>query len=283
MKPRPPRALLALLVGSCFVISCASKAQQFSFDIKVHSVFKNNAEGDAPLSPEALRCIHGRLALLHRLGGKYQQFLADVENLGLSDQFKSATLMCFHPQAAVFPGFDQLGAMLFYHEAVHFLSSLGDLARPLQHTAPPSGSTWSAFHEPFYRYYVAEEAPKHLCIPYVPGTLPMHAIYEQLKAQSYLAQLERYFSAANDNNFYILLEEWNAYNAGLDLAVAFLANGLDKCAPNKTSEMANAAMEFAFYTAIYLEALHSQQADLFHTLLKDGALREFLRFEQTKT
>ena len=63
--------------------------------------------------------------------------------------------------------------------------------------------------------------PQHLFLPYLPETLPMHTIYAPLKGQPYLAHLERYFSAANDNNFYILLEEWNAYNAGLNLAVAF--------------------------------------------------------------
>lgn len=283
MKPGPPRALLSLITVSCFVISCASKAQQFSFEIKGLSVFKSPTEADTPLSPEAQRCIDGRVALLHRLGGKYQQFLADVADLGLSNQFTSAVLMCFHPQTATLSALDQLGVLLFYHEAVHFLSSLGDLTRTQQHTASPPGFPWSAFPAPFYRYYVAEEAPKHLVIPYVPGTLPMHAIYGQLKAQPSLSHLERYFSAANENNFYILLEEWNAYNAQLDLAVAFLATGLDRCTPKKTSDTANAAMEFTFYTTSYLEALHVQQADLFDTLLKDEALRALLRFQQTKT
>jgi hypothetical protein len=271
------------MVASCFVSSCASKAQKLSFELKGRAIFKSPTEVDMPLSPEALRCMHGRLALLHQLGGTYQQVLVDVEDRKLSNQFKSAVLLCFHPRAATLPGFDQLGVMLFYHEAIHMLSSLGDLLRTQEHTAPPTGAPWSAFHEPCYRYYIAEEAPSYLCIPYVPGTLPMHAIYEPLKTQPYLAQLERYFSTANDNNFYILLEEWNAYNAGLALAVAFLANGLDQCAPNKTAEIANAAMEFVFYTARYLEALHSQQADLFHTLLEDEALRTFLRFQHTKT
>jgi hypothetical protein len=73
------------------------------------------------------------------------------------------------------------------------------------------------------------------------------------------------------------------HNAGLDLAVAFFDHGMAQCAPEQTSDMANAAMEFAVYTATYLEALHRQSSDLFHTLLQDKALREFLRFQQTKT
>jgi hypothetical protein len=47
--------------------------------------------------------------------------------------------------------------------------------------------------------------------------------------------------------------------------------------------MANAAMEFAVYTATYLATLHRQSSALFHTLLQDKAVREFLRFQQTKT
>ena len=283
MKPGPHPALLSLVVVSCFVISCAPKAQQFSFDIQGHSVFKNNTEEDAPLSPDEQRCINGRLALLHRLGGKYQQFLKDVEHLDLSNQFTSAALWCFHPKTATIPDLDQVGALFFYHEAIHLLSSLGDLIRTRKQTEQHAVSAGSALRESFYRYYVAEVSPRHLFLPYFPETLPMHAIYGQLKAQPYLAHLERYFSAANDNNFYILLEEWNAYNAGLDLAVAFFDNGIAQCPPDRTSDMANAAMEFAFYTATYLEALHRQQSDLFNTLLKEEALREFLRFQQTKT
>jgi hypothetical protein len=209
--------------------------------------------------------------------------LEDVEPLHLANQFTSAALLCFHPKIATPPELDQFGALIFYHEAIHLLSSSGDLVRTLKHTEQHAGSAWSTFHEPFYRYYVAEASPQHLFLPYLPETLPMHTIYEPLKGQPYLAHLERYFIAANDNNFYILLEEWNAYNAGLDLAVAFFDHGMAQCAPEHTSDLANAAMEFAVYTATYLEALHRRSSDLFHTLLKDKTLREFLRFQLTKT
>jgi hypothetical protein len=285
MQPWRYPALLSLVMVGCVVISCAPKDQQFSFDFKVkgHSIFKNTTEEDAALSPEEQRCIRRRFALLHRLGGKYQQVLADVEPLNLSNQFTSAALMCFHPKIATLSELDQFGALIFYHEAIHLLSSSGDLIRTHPPTEQHAGSAWSAFHEPFYRYYVAEASPQHLFLPYLPETLPMHTIYEPLKGQPYLAHLERYFSAANDNNFYSLLEEWNAYNAGLDLAVALFDHGLAPCAPEHTSDIANAAMEFAVYTATYLEALHRQSADLFHILLQDKALREFLRFQQTKT
>jgi hypothetical protein len=270
------------MVG-CVVISCAPKAQQFSFDIKGRSVFKNNTEEDTALSPEEQRCIRRRFALLHQLGGKYQQVLVDVEPLNLSNQFTSATLLCFHPKIVTRPELDQFAALIFYHEVIHLLSSSGDLIRTHPPTEQHAGSAWRTFHEPFYRYYVAEAFPQHLFLPYLPETLPMHTIYEHLRGQPYLAQLERYFSAANDNNFYILLEEWNAYNAGLDLAVALFDYGMAQCAPEQTSDIANAAMEFAVYTATYLEALHRQSSDLFHTLLQNKAVREFLRFQQTKT
>ena len=285
MQPWRYPALLSLVMVGCVVISYAPKDQQFSFDFKVkgHSIFKNTTEEDAALSPEEQRCIRRRFALLHRLGGKYQQVLADVEPLNLSNQFTSGALLCFHPKIATPPELDQFGALIFYHEAIHFLSSSGDLIRTHPPTEQPAGSAWNAFHEPFYRYYVAEASPQHLFLPYLPETLPMHTIYDHLKGQLYLAQLERYFSAANDNNFYILLEEWNAYNAGLDLAVAFFDHGMALCAPEQTSDIANAAMEFAVYTATYVEALHRQSSDLFHTLLKDKTLREFLRFQLTKT
>jgi hypothetical protein len=283
MKPWPSPALLSLLVVGCVVSSCAPKAQQFSFDLKGHAVFKDTTKEDTALSPEEQRCIQRRFALLHRLGGKYQQVLADVEPLNLSNQFTSAALWCFHPKIATPPELDQVGALIFYHEAIHLLSSLGDLLRTHPPTEQPAGSAWRTFHEQFYRYYVAEASPQHLFLPSLPETLPMHAIYEPLKGQPYLAHLERYFSAANDNNFYILLEEWNAYNAGLDLAVAFFDHGMAQCAPEHTSDLANAAMEFVVYTATYVEALHRQSSDLFHTLLKDKAVRKFLRFQLTKT
>jgi hypothetical protein len=270
------------MVG-CVVISCAPKTQQFSFDLKGHAVFKNTTEEDTALSPEERRCINRRFALLHQLGGKYQQVLADVEHLNLSNQFTSAALWCFHPKIATPPDLDQFGALIFYHEAIHLLSSLGDLIRTHPPTEQHAGSAWRTFHEPFYRYYVAEASPQHLFLPYLPETTPMHTIYAHLKGQPYLAHLERYFSAANDNNFYILLEEWNAYNAGLDLAVAFFDHGMAQCAPEQTSDIANAAMEFTVYTATYLKALHRQPSDLFHTLLQDKTVREFLRFQQTKT
>jgi hypothetical protein len=281
MQPRPFRTLLSLV--GCIVISCAPKTQQFSFDLQGHAVFKTNTEEDTALSPEEQRCIRRRFALLHQLGGKYQQVLADVEPLNLSNQFTSAALMCFHPTIATPPALDQFGALIFYHEVIHLLSSSGDLVRTRKQTEQHAGSAWNTFHEPFYRYYVAEASPQHLFLPYLPETLPMHTIYEHLKGQPYLAHLERYFSVANDTNFYILLEEWNAYNAGLDLAVAFFDHGIAQCAPAQTSDMANAAMEFVVYTATYVEALHRQPSDLFHTLLKDKALREFLRFQLTKT
>ena len=70
MKPWPYPALLFLLVVGCVVTSCAPKAQQVSFDIKGHSVFKDTTKEDTALSPEERRCIKRRFALLHRLGGK---------------------------------------------------------------------------------------------------------------------------------------------------------------------------------------------------------------------
>ena len=42
-------------------------------------------------------------------------------------------------------------------------------------------------------------------------------------------------------------------------------------------------MEFTVYTATYLDALYRQHAALCTTLLQDKALRDFLRFQQTKT
>jgi hypothetical protein len=71
MQPRPYLTLLSLVMVGCVVISCAPKTQQFSFDLKGHSVFKNNTEEDTALSPEEQRCIRRRFALLHQLGGKY--------------------------------------------------------------------------------------------------------------------------------------------------------------------------------------------------------------------
>jgi hypothetical protein len=270
------------MVG-CVVISCAPKTQQFSFDLKGHSVFKNTTAEDTALSPEEQHCIRRRFALLHQLGGKYQHVLADVAPLHLANQFTLAALWCFHPKIATPPELDLFGALIFYHEAIHLLSSSGDLVRTRKHTEQHAGSAWNTFHEPFYRYYVAEASPQHLFLPYLPETLPMHTIYAPLKGQLYLAHLECYFSAANDNNFYSLLEEWNAYNAGLDLAVAFCDHGLAPCAPAHPSDIANAAIEFAVYTATYLDALHRQSSDLFHTLLQDKAVREFLHFQLTKT
>lgn len=283
MKPWPYPALLFLLVVGCVVISCAPKAQQFSFDITGHSVFKDTTKEDTPLSPEERRCIKRRFALLHRLGGKYQQVLEDVEHLELSNQFTSVALWCFHPTLATRPDVDQFSTLIFYHEAIHLLSSLGDLLRLHPATAQPAGPAWRAFREQFYRYYIAEASPQHLFLPYLPETLPMHTIYAPLKGQPALAHLERYFRVANDNNFYILLEEWNAYNASLDLAVAFFAHDMAPCAPEQSSDMANAAMEFTVYTATYLDALYRQHAALCTTLLQDKALRDFLRFQQTKT
>jgi len=188
------------MVG-CVVSSCAQKAQQFSFDIKGQSVFKNTTEEDTVLSPEEHRCIRRRFTLLYRLGGKYQQVLADVEPLNLSNQFTSAVLWCFHPKIATPPELDLFGALLFYHEAIHLLSSSGDLARTRKHTEQHAGSVWRTFHEQFYRYYVAEASPTHLFLPYLPETLPMHTIYAPLKGQPYLAHLERYFSAVNDSEY----------------------------------------------------------------------------------
>jgi hypothetical protein len=277
--------LLCLVVVSWWVLGCAATArdsQTFSFTTQGIAVFQHPDVEDPPLSPEERRCIDRRLAPLRQLGGQYQQVLATMEQLGLSNRLQSAALVCFQPEAAVLPALDQASLVLFYHEVVHFLSSAGDRIR-LARTQPPGTSAWEAFHEPFYRYYVAEEASPHLWLPYVPGTLPMHALYEQLQAQPGLEKRERYFATANENNWYVLLEEWNAYNASLDLAVALVTHGLAPCAPTHTSDAANAAMEFAFYTATYLDALQRQQPALFTTLLQAEAVREFLRFQQEKT
>jgi hypothetical protein len=84
-------------------------------------------------------------------------------------------LLCFHPKIATPPELDQFGALIFYHEAIHLLSSSGDLVRTLKHTEQHAGSAWSTFHEPFYRYYVAEASPQHLFLPYLRGTRTIDA------------------------------------------------------------------------------------------------------------
>lgn len=225
---------------------------------------------------EEQACINRRRALLSKQK-KYHVLLQFFDKLELPE--KNTFWFCKYKDFSE-PERDLLAQGIVIHETLHMMGEPGKMINYIkQHKIEvESVSEIDDIIGDEYLLIQPRKNFKKILLPYIPKTPKSSFIYDDLKKYSYLSKLSTYFlkkSEKKGNNFYLILDEWNAYN---ETFIFDLTYPNIKCNDMKNkADYINSVQEFEFYTFYYLAKLKKVDSATYEKLYQNKKNRTFIR------
>jgi hypothetical protein len=263
-----------------FLVSCSHVPYSAS-----HSLEVNGQELlGRPISDSSKSaCLITRFDEIEKLGKKQKRFINEyrsrLDQLPLSEVYKmtgcewdysEAISQLEEPlQEAMQKDRKLKPILLAHHEGHHLLGTFGDIIAALK-SEKDGNLILKSLLENGYRYYTGEALNPYSKIPYFPDTPKSNSLCRDFQNLSVFHWAKTYFcKETNDNNFYVLLDEWNAYlqDVPLHTKLGFVYDW----APAST-------VEFQLYTIRYLENLQISDPSLFKKLTGNNQIKRFLNY-----
>jgi hypothetical protein len=150
---------------------------------------------------------------------------------------------------------------IYFHEMTHLLSTFG---------AELGGDTALTFeNRPTYEVLeVTQHTQAPIVFDQIKGSPRTHEIYEILgDLKMSLNHREKYFGPDQLNNFYLLIDEWNAYLNQLEFTLV----SQEKC--SEITQNANSILEFMIFTETYNRYLEKKNPNLFKVFANNSSFQ----------
>jgi hypothetical protein len=256
-------------------------------DFSLSSDYLANKDQPPIVTKKQQECLSSREKAIAKLSPSYRKFVQKVRKSHIAPEHSLAFTFCSDPrmtdpiiyrqmrQLAPFvpkveevldeKSYEKMAQLLYVHEMSHFLSSTAGDAADL-------GLLPSQAEKIYVFWELTPKGSRALQVEVQTGTPRAHEISALvLQSKINFVQREKYLGTANDNNFYVLLDEWNAYLNQLD----YVMFDPDLC--SYLPDSYNSVVEFVFFIKTYLDHYRKKDPAAFEAVKESASHQQLMK------